>query len=47
MLSINELSQVELPLPILTMFDYVTHGTSSDVEVDCVMLDEVELNFDN
>ncbi len=46
MLNSNELSQAEMPLPTLSLFNYVTQGISSDVELDYVMLDEVELNFD-
>ena len=46
MVNNNELSQAEMPLATLILFDHVTQGISSDVELDCVMLDEVELNFD-
>jgi len=47
MLNSNELGQAQMPLDTLTMFDYVTQGISSDIEFDYVMLDEIELNFDN
>jgi len=46
MLNTNEVSQAQMPLDTLTMFDYVTQGTSDDIEFDYVMLDGVELNFD-
>ena len=46
MLSSDELNQTEMPLPVLNEFNYATQGISSDIEFDCVMLDEVELNFD-
>ena len=43
----NELSQSEMALNTLNMFDYVTHGTSSDVEYDYDMLSGTELNFED
>ena len=43
----NELSQAQMHLATLTMFNYITQGTSDDIEVDYAMLDGVELNFDD
>jgi len=47
MLNSNEIGQAEMDLSMLNFFNYVTQGISSDIKLDYVMLDEVELNFDN
>lgn len=47
MLNSNEVNEAEMPLGTLTMFNYITHGQSSDVEYDYDMLSETELDFDN
>ena len=47
MLNTNEIGQAEMDLSMLSLFDYVTQGISNDIELDYVMLDGVELNFDN
>ena len=47
MLNSNEIGQAEMSLDMLSLFDYVTQGTSDDIEFDYVMLSNVELNFDN
>ena len=41
------LNQANMDIVTLSLFDYVTHGTSSDIGYDYAMLDEVELNFDD
>jgi len=43
----NEVNQAQMDLNMLTLFNYVTQGISSDIKLDYVMLDEVELNFDD
>ena len=45
--NINELNQTEMAPITLSLFNYVTQGISSDIGYDYVMLDEVELNFDD
>ena len=47
MLSVNELSQSEMDVITLSLFNYVTQGTSSEVEFDYDMLSEIELNFED
>ena len=47
MLSVNELNQAEMDIITLSLFDYVTHGISSDVGFDYAISDEIELNFDD
>ena len=47
MLNSNEIQQAEMPLDMLSLFDYVTQGTSDDIEFDYVMLNNIELNFDD
>ena len=46
MLNSNEVSQAAMSSDMLTIFDYVTQGTSDDIELDYVMPNNVELNFD-
>jgi len=46
MLNSNEIGQAEMPLATLTVFNYITHGISSEVELDCAIDDEIELDFD-
>ena len=46
MVNSNELSQAELSLVGSCLFDYITQGISSEIELDFVMLDEIELDFD-
>ena len=44
--NINELNQTEMAPSTLSLFNYVTQGISSDVDLDFDMLGESELNFD-
>lgn len=46
MINSNELRRAEMPLATLTLFDYVTQGISTEVELDFDVLYEVELDFD-
>ena len=36
-----------MDLNMLSLFDYVTQGISSDVDLDCDIANNVELNFDD
>ena len=46
MLNSNEVSQCQMDLDMLSLFDYVTQGISNDIEYEYVMLGNIELNFD-
>ena len=47
MLNTNEIGQAQMDLNMLSLFDYVTQGISSDVDLDCDIANNVELNFDD
>jgi len=47
MLNSNEIGQAQMDLNMLSLFDYVTQGISSDVDLDCDIPNNNELNFDN
>ena len=46
MLNTDEINQAKMPLSWLIKFDELINSSLSDIELDYVMLDGVELNFD-
>jgi len=46
MLNSNEVCQASMDIDTLTLFNYITQGASNDIDIDHILIDEIELNFD-
>jgi hypothetical protein len=46
MINSNEVPQSEMDIDTLTLFNYITNGISSDIDLDYSVSSIIELNFD-